>query len=135
MGVEVMFVTQFFFDAAPFLQWLSRLRAAGIRSPVIAGLAGPAGLATLFKFAVRCGVGPSIRALGARPAAFTKILAEHGPESVLTDLAQARADHTTDLSGIHLFGFGGFRRTCEWVQAVSEGRFTVHNGRFDATRS
>ena len=69
-GLEATFLTQFFFEAQPFLEWVAASRAAGTRARLVGGLAGPAGIATLFKFAIRCGVGPSIRALGARPVFF-----------------------------------------------------------------
>ncbi len=62
-------VTQFCFESAPILQWIAELDHAGIDLPVIVGLAGPATPATLTKFALRCGIGNSMRArCGARSA-------------------------------------------------------------------
>ena len=40
--------------------WADRLRAAGITLPVHIGVAGPAKLQTMLKFAMACGVGPSL---------------------------------------------------------------------------
>ena len=131
-GMEVSLMTQFFFEAAPFLQWANDIRAAGVRAQLIGGLVGPTKLSTLFKFAVRCGAGASIRALGARPTAFTKLLADHGPQGVLRDLANARATAAADFDGIHLFCFGGFLRTCQWLHRVANGRFSLNDsGGFD----
>lgn len=131
-GMEVSLMTQFFFEAAPFLQWANDIRAAGVRARLIGGLVGPTKLSTLFKFAVRCGAGPSVRALGARPAAFTKLLGDHGPQNVLRDLASAQATATADFHGIHLFCFGGFLRTCEWLHRVANGQFSLNDsGGFD----
>jgi hypothetical protein len=65
-----------------------------------------------------------MRVLTARPAAFTKLLGDHGPESVLSGLAQARCEGVSDFAGVHLFCFGGFVRTCQWLRAVADGRFT-----------
>lgn len=131
-GLEVSLMTQFFFQADPFLQWTQDMRASGVRARLVGGLVGPTKLSTLFKFAVRCGAGPSIRALGARPSAFTKLLGEHGPQTVLRDLAGARSTGAADFDGIHLFCFGGFLRTCEWLYRVAEGRFSLNNsGGFD----
>ena len=67
LGLQLSLVTQFFFEHQPFLKWVDELRQKGVKARIVGGLAGPAGLTTLFKFAVRCGAGPSIRALGARP--------------------------------------------------------------------
>ena len=71
---------------------------------------------------MRCGVGPSIRALGARPTSFVKLLGEHGPESVMRELAEARGSDAADFDGVHLFCFGGYLRTCEWLHRVANGR-------------
>jgi methylenetetrahydrofolate reductase (NADPH) len=134
-GLQLSFLTQFFFEHAPFLSWVEEMRRQGITARIIGGLAGPAGLATLFKFAVRCGAGPSIRALGARPTSLMKLVGERGPESVLRGLAEARAAGTSDFTGVHLFCFGGYLRTCEWLHAVAEGRFTLDDrGGFEVKR-
>ncbi|MFL6575803.1 MAG: methylenetetrahydrofolate reductase [Povalibacter sp.] len=118
--LETTYVTQFFFEASPFLQWASDMRARGIGDArLIAGLAGPAGIATLLKFARRCGVGPSIRALVSRPSAFAKLIGEHGPEDVMRDLAVAYERDASTFSGLHFFCFGGYLRTCEWLGRYS----------------
>jgi methylenetetrahydrofolate reductase (NADPH) len=129
-GLEARYVTQFFFEAAPFIEWLRYLRAQGVRATAVPGLAGPARLSTLFKFALRCGAGPSIRALGARPSSFIKLLGDHGPEGVVRHLAQARIDGLTDFSGMHLFCFGGFLRSCEWLHAIAAGRLQLTDAGF-----
>jgi methylenetetrahydrofolate reductase (NADPH) len=77
------------------------------------GLAGPAKLPTLLKYAVSCGVGNSLRALR-RNTSFGKLLTESGPEPILTALAQARPP----IAHLHLFPFGGIKRTAEWINAL-----------------
>lgn len=125
-NLEVTLVTQFFFESAPFLDWVQDLRAHGIRARIRGGLAGPAGLATLFRYSMRCGVGPSIRALGTRPTSLKNLIGDHGPDRLMCELAQALAAGTTDFNGIHLFCFGGYLRTCEWLHRVAEGRFDLN---------
>lgn len=122
-GIELSFVTQFAFDAAPILQWARDLRARGIRHPIHIGLAGPARLATLVQYALRCGVGPSVRALTGRGANFGRLLGERGPEALVRELAGARESGLA-IDGIHLFSFGGLARTCKWIRAVEEGHFS-----------
>lgn len=124
-GLEATFVTQFFFEPAPFLNWVADLRAHGAHTRAVAGLAGPARIATLFKFAMRCGVGPSMRALGARPASLAALTGERGPQDVVRALAEARGARASDFSGLHFYCFGGFARTCEWLHQVASGRFTL----------
>jgi methylenetetrahydrofolate reductase (NADPH) len=121
-GQEIVFLTQFFFDPAPFLAWVGRLRAAGIKSRVVAGVAGPAQIATLFRYAVRCGVGPSVRALGTRPGSFARLLGERGPEIIVRTVADTNTGSIGDV-GLHVYSFGGLVRTCRWLRAVADGRF------------
>lgn len=124
-GLELTLMTQFFFEQRPFLEWVNEMRAAGVQARLVGGLAGPTKLSSLIKFAMRCGAGASMRVLTARPASFGRLLGEHGPESVLRGLAQARCEKSSDFAGVHLFCFGGFVRTCRWLQAIADGRFIL----------
>jgi methylenetetrahydrofolate reductase (NADH) len=118
-GMNITFLTQFFFDAAPFLAWVRIMRAQGIDARLVAGLAGPARLTTLFKFALRCGVGPSIRALGSRPDLFSRLATERDPAPIIGAIADAQADEALGEIGIHIFSFGGLARTCGWLHALA----------------
>jgi methylenetetrahydrofolate reductase (NADPH) len=126
-GVQLTFLTQFFFEADPFIDWRRRLPIDD-RVRVVAGLAGPATLSTLLRFALKCGVGPSLRALGARPGSLLQLLGDRGPESLVLAIARLPDDIKC---GMHLFSFGGLARTCAWLQAVRAGRFKLDdNGSF-----
>jgi methylenetetrahydrofolate reductase (NADPH) len=120
-SLETTFVTQFFFEAAPFLGWAADMRAQGIsRARLVAGLAGPASIPSLLKFAKRCGVGASIRALARRPGVLGKLVGEHGPEDVMSDLAAAYRRDVRLFDGLHFFCFGGYVRTCQWLKTLVE---------------
>ena len=124
-GLELTFLTQFLFDAAPFLAWARGLRADAVRARLVVGLTGPAALSTLVRYAIRCGVGPSIRALTAKPASFAQLVGERGPENIVRAVAAAGIAGEIDNFGIHLYSFGGLTRTCAWMRAVAEGRFAL----------
>jgi methylenetetrahydrofolate reductase (NADPH) len=113
-GLEVSLVTQFGFDAAPILRWIASLRTQDIVCPVLVGIAGPATVATLAKFAVRCGIGASLRALARGHTAFARILAEAGPDALISALV-AEEDPRWPIDGLHVFTFGGIGRTAEWI--------------------
>jgi methylenetetrahydrofolate reductase (NADH) len=113
-GLEPFIVTQFAFEAAPIRAWIASRRADGVTAPIIVGLAGPASIAALAKFAVRCGVGASLRALAGNRPALPRLLAEAGPDALIADLAAAAAD----LAGFHFFTFTGVRRTARWLAAA-----------------
>jgi methylenetetrahydrofolate reductase (NADPH) len=116
-GAQVDIVTQFCFESAPILQWIGALDRAGIDLPVIVGLAGPATPATLTKFALRCGIGNSMRALRAQIGRFGRLLTDTGPDDVVRGLQSAPADATALITGFHLFPFGGVRKAGNWLRA------------------
>ena len=88
-NIHVDIVTQFCFESAPILKLLGELVARGIDLPVIVGLAGPATPATLTKFALRCGIGNSMRALRGQIGRYGRLLTDTGPDDVLRGLQAA----------------------------------------------
>ncbi|MBA2401651.1 MAG: methylenetetrahydrofolate reductase [Bradyrhizobium sp.] len=115
-NIRVDAVTQFCFESTPILQWIAALNVSGIDLPVIVGLAGPATPATLTKFALRCGIGNSMRALRSQIGRFSRLLTDTGPDDVVRGLRSAPADATAPIAGFHLFPFGGLRKSGEWLR-------------------
>ena len=121
-GLGAWLVTQFCFEAAPILQHLRQLRALGIVAPLRVGLAGPASRRTLWKYALHCGIGNSIRALGTRVDAVANLLARRTPEPILRELAEAqRQDPGLGIEGIHIFTFGGVASSADWANGILAG--------------
>jgi len=114
-GLDVSLVTQFGFEAEPILRWIAQQRGRGITCPVHVGIAGPARVATLAKFAVRCGIGASLRALARGHTAFARIMVEAGPDALISELVAGESE-AAPLSGLHVFTFGGVRRGAEWMR-------------------
>ena len=119
-GLDLAIVTQFCFDAGQILTWAAKVKSSG--PPVRVGLAGPASLPRLLRFAAMCGVGNSLRALQARPGAITRLMVEAGPEIALRELVRRSAP---PVAGAHFFCFGGLVRTARWLRAVREARFEL----------
>ena len=115
-GVNVDIVTQFCFESGPILSWLGELQSRGIDLPVTVGLAGPATLATLTKFGLRCGIGNSMRALRGQIGRFGRLLTDNGPDEVVRGLLAAPSASTAPIAGFHLFPFGGLRKSGEWLR-------------------
>ncbi|HEV7632381.1 MAG TPA: methylenetetrahydrofolate reductase [Steroidobacteraceae bacterium] len=125
-GFNLTFVTQVCFEAEPMIEWEKVLRASGITNPVRPGLAGPASITTLLRYAKICGAGASIRALTSGKAGLVgKLLGDSGPEIPARKLARAQGTGETKFAGAHFFAFGGFLKTCKWVSAVQAGRFVL----------
>ena len=117
---EMALATQFAFDAAPIIKWADDLRAGGITLPVHIGIAGPAKLQTLIKFAIACGVGPSLKVLQKRAMDVSKLLMPYEPTEVLTQLAAHKAAHPEfNIESVHFFPLGGIKSNAEW--AINNG--------------
>lgn len=116
---DMAIITQFAFDAAPVITWAERLKQAGIRLPIHIGAAGPTKLQTLIKFAIACGVGPSLNVLQKRALDFRKLLIPYEPNDFLVDLAAYKASHPDSLiEQIHVFPLGGIQASTEWLQRI-----------------
>lgn len=108
--------TQFCFDAAPVIDWVTRLQAEGVSLPVHIGVAGPAKLQTLIKFAIACGVGPSLKVLQKRAMDVTKLLLPYEPTDVLMALAAHKAANPGfGIEQVHFFPLGGIKTNAQWV--------------------
>ena len=118
--IRVDVVTQFCFESAPSLGWIDDLDAGGVNLPVIVGLAGPASPATLTKFALRCGVGNSMRSLRGQISRFGRLLTDTGPDDVMRGLQSAPKTATAPIAGFHLFPFGGLRKAANWLRAFPQ---------------
>ena len=117
---EMAIATQFAFDAKPIIAWTERLKSMGITLPVHVGVAGPTKLQTLLKYAVACGVGPSLKVLQKRAMDLSKLMLPYEPTEVLTELAQYRAAHPDSLiEQVHFFPLGGIKTSAEWANEHS----------------
>lgn len=112
---EMAIATQFCFEAEPVIEWVNRLQAEGIDLPVHIGIAGPAKLQTMIRFAMACGVGPSLRVLQRRAKDVTKLILPFTPEDILSDLAAHKAANPGfGIEQVHFFPLGGIKKTAEF---------------------
>lgn len=118
-------ITQVCFEAEPILSWLTQIRRLGIAAPVSIGAASPISPATMMRFAIRCGVGPSIRALTTQRHRLGKLLTEEGPETLIQDIAAAintdRDDALGAIGGMHFFVFGSVAKAADWLRNQQRG--------------
>ncbi|WP_338547962.1 methylenetetrahydrofolate reductase [Roseovarius phycicola] len=113
---EMALATQFAFDAGPIIKWADDLAAAGITLPVHIGIAGPAKLQTLIKFAIACGVGPSLKVLQKRAMDVSKLLLPYEPTDVLSQLAAHKAANPDfNITNVHFFPLGGIKTNATWA--------------------
>ncbi len=120
-------VTQFGFDAEIFIAWAEGLREAGIDLPVHLGVAGPAKITTLIKYAALCGVGNSLNFLKKRASALTALATSHSPEGVVGPIeTHVLGAEQTAIRGIHAFPFGGVAKTAQWLAERGSWQLVPH---------
>lgn len=127
MGLAVSIVTQFGFEPSSLVEWTRRTLATHPGVPLAIGLPGPARLATLTRYANRCGVAGGLRALAAYRTGAESMLAPVAPSRQLVALATSGLmdAHPRHTLRTHLFGFGSAAHTLAWMIAVQEGRFAL----------
>ncbi len=115
-GLEIELVSQFCFEDAPILAYLAALRARGMAVSVRIGAAAPTDAVRLMKFAIKCGVGPSLRALQRQAPRLGQLVGAAGPETLIADIAKglAAADNG-DITGMHFFVFGNVEKAARWL--------------------
>ncbi len=119
VGLTPYLVGQFAFDAGPMVATARRLRAEGITEPFRIGVAGPAQRTTLIKYALMCGVGPSLRALKERQELAKNVVTGETPEALLREVAQAQADEPSlGIDSVHFFTFASIRKSIEFADGL-----------------
>jgi methylenetetrahydrofolate reductase (NADPH) len=113
---DMALATQFAFEAGPIIEWADAIKEAGIDIPIHIGIAGPAKLQTLIKFAIACGVGPSLKVLQKRAMDVTKLLLPYEPTEVLSQLAAHKAANPDfNITKVHFFPLGGIKTNANWA--------------------
>ncbi|MBR0828568.1 ATP-binding cassette domain-containing protein [Bradyrhizobium manausense] len=114
-GHEPYITTQFSFGAQPVLEWLVRLRGAGIGAPVQIGVPGPASVKTLLRFASRCGVAASAQVMAKYGISLTKLLSTAGPDNFVSEIVDGLNVARHGQVSLHFYPFGGLKATAEWI--------------------
>ena len=114
---QMAMATQFAFDADPIIAWAEGLKREGITLPIHIGIAGPAKLQTLIKFAIACGVGPSLKVLQKRAMDVSKLLLPYEPTEVLSALAAYNArTPDSNIAQVQFFPLGGIKSNATWTR-------------------
>ena len=128
-GLRVFIVSQFSFSGDRILAWLRQLRACGIAVPVKVGLAGPASVTALLRYAKRCGVSASLRGLMSGAAA--GLIGNAGPDRIVQTLAAAGELGTAP----HYFSFGGTVETARYACDAAAGRIAAGHAMAQSIRA
>jgi methylenetetrahydrofolate reductase (NADPH) len=119
LGLGASIVTQFAFVPERIAAYCAGLARSAPDVPVYVGLAGPANPVTLMRYAQRCGVAASLRALQNLGTGAVKLLGHLDPEDLLLGVANyCGARPACNVVGIHLYSFGGVTATAQWMNRM-----------------
>lgn len=114
-NLGVYAVTQFSFAPDRIVALLADLAARAPDLPVYVGMPGPSDPLALLRYAQRCGVGATRRALSTLGSGIAHLVAHTDPSDQLAAAAHYAAAHD-NLVGVHLYSFGGVVRTARWLR-------------------
>ena len=115
----VYMVTQFSFAPARVVEYCAEMARNWPALPVYVGMAGPTDPAALARYAQRCGVSVSLRALRTLGSGIAKLVTHTDPHDHVVAIARyARSREPSNVVGVHLYSFGGAERTAAWMRAL-----------------
>ena len=126
-GLSLRIVTQFGFDPKATLAWVDDLAARGIDMPIHLGVAGPATLKTLLRYAAFCGVGASMQFLKRNALKIAALAQTQSPETVVGPIEERWKKGGTAIAGLHTFPFGGTAKSSAWLRERGSWPAAAHH--------
>ncbi len=115
-GLGAYVVTQFSFAPARVVEYCAALARSAPAVSVYVGIAGPTDPAALLRYAQRCGVSASLRALRNLGMGVVRMVTHTDPAEQLLAVAHyCEAHDACNVVGAHFFSFGGFVPTARWM--------------------
>jgi methylenetetrahydrofolate reductase (NADPH) len=112
-------VTQFCFSPQRVVDYCAGLARSQPDLPVYVGVAGPTDPLALARYAQRCGVSVSLRALRNLGSGIAKLVTHTDPREHVVAIARyARSREPSNVIGVHLYSFGGAERTAAWMRGL-----------------
>jgi methylenetetrahydrofolate reductase (NADPH) len=110
-------VTQFSFAPARVVEYCAQLARAAPEVGIYVGIAGPTDPIALARYAQRCGVSVSLRALRNLGTGIAKLVSHTDPQDQVLAVARySLSREPSNVVGVHLFSFGGAVRTAGWMR-------------------
>ena len=118
-SIGVYVLTQFCFAPARVVEYCAMLARRWPSLPVYVGIAGPTDAAALARYAQRCGVSRSLRALRTLGTSIAQLVTNTDPRDHVIAVARyTRSREPSNVVGVHLYSFGGALRTAAWMREL-----------------
>jgi len=118
-GLGMYVVTQFSFAPNRVVEYCARLARSAPDVSIYVGVAGPTDPVALARYAQRCGVSVSLRALRTLGSGIAQLVTNSDPRGQLTAVARYSLQHEpSNVVGVHLYSFGGVVKTASWMREL-----------------
>lgn len=118
-SIGVYVLTQFSFSPARVVEYCATLARLHAGLPVYVGIAGPTDPVALARYAQRCGVSVSLRALRTLGTSIAQLVSNTDPRDQVAAIARYnRNREPSNVVGVHLYSFGGAVRTAAWMREL-----------------
>ena len=118
-NIKISLTTQFCFEIKPIIEWEKKLAQEDLHFPINIGLAGPAKLQTMIKYAILCGVGPSLRVLEKRAKDLTQLILPYTPRKLIDDIVlYKKINKNSNINHLHFFPLGGITNTTTFLNQI-----------------
>ncbi|HEY5897034.1 MAG TPA: methylenetetrahydrofolate reductase [Burkholderiales bacterium] len=114
--IGIYVVTQFSFAPVRVVEYCSMMARLRPDVPIYVGIAGPTDAAALLRYAQRCGVSVSLRALRTLGTGIAQLVTNTDPQDQLVSIARYTTNREpSNVVGVHFYSFGGAVRTATWL--------------------
>jgi methylenetetrahydrofolate reductase (NADPH) len=112
-------VTQFSFAPNRVVEFCSGLARSAPEVSIYTGIAGPTDPVALARYAQRCGVSASLRALRTLGTGIGQLVTNSDPREQLTAITRyTLSREPSNVVGVHLYSFGGVVKTAAWMREL-----------------
>lgn len=116
-GMGLYMVTQFSFAPARVVEYCAEMARTWPALPIYVGMAGPTDPAALARYAQRCGVSASFRALRNLGTGIARLVTHDNPDEHFAAIARYCAGRDAcNVVGVHVYSFGGAVRAAAWMK-------------------
>lgn len=116
-GLGLYLVTQFSFAPNRVVDYCARMARLAPEVGIYVGVAGPTDPVALARYAQRCGVSVSLRALKNLGTGIAQLVTHSDPHEHVVALARySLLREPSNVVGVHLYSFGGAVRTATWMR-------------------
>jgi len=118
-GLGMYVVTQFSFAPNRVVDYCAQLARVAPAVSIYVGVAGPTDPVALARYAQRCGVSASLRALKNLGSGIAQLVTHSDPREQLVAVARYSLQREpSNVVGVHIYSFGGAVRTASWIREL-----------------